>query len=275
MNSTQINHHKCYYNRDKFCYVCSEYIPDPITTQRKSILSETNYANFFTCYGFEPTLRYTYKPTGICETCRSNLSYAVKGSRFLKWVKPTKWKLPRPNHDNCYVCKVDYNFNKSRNSIDKPIQTNIEPPVLNDGTYEIFYSAMECELYDDKDDFEVPETFSDLDDSDDEDQDPTFNQSSSSIDSKSALNSSESTKFNQVQIDSFVKLLGLNLAQAKIVASFFKKNKLTDDQFRVNYYDNCFVEIGDFFSKHDKNTVSLDDLEGMYNIHCIFIRVVN
>ena len=126
MSSTQV-HKRCYYERAKFCYLCSKYIP---ATQRRSILTETNMSNFIACYEFKPDLRYSYKPTGLHDSCRVNLSNAVNKRRPLKYSASAIWKKPDAEHKNCLICNTEFYFGAALNPT-YPTNSNVVQAELN------------------------------------------------------------------------------------------------------------------------------------------------
>ena len=111
MIQSKLNHKRCYYERSKFCYLCGEYIQEKY---RKPFETESTIYYFFTCYGFVPDLRHSFKGNGIHEQCRMNLSNAVNYNQRLKYSRPTIWKKPRFEHENCHICKTDFYFQKAR-----------------------------------------------------------------------------------------------------------------------------------------------------------------
>ena len=123
-------HKRCYYERAKFCYLCSRYIPE---SQRRSILTETNMSNFVKCYGFKPDLRYSYKATGLHDSCRCNLSKAVSKQARLKYPVSSIWKKPDAEHKNCLICNTEFFFAAARraNSINYPKPSNVVQAELN------------------------------------------------------------------------------------------------------------------------------------------------
>jgi hypothetical protein len=217
-------------------------------------MKANNLSNFYECYGFLPNLTQSYKANGIHDKCKANLKDYLSGKCFLKYSTPAIWKKPSSDHQNCLICKSDYYFKNARyvKTVKYIKNSNMVPPVLNDGFNSICAYDLDAEYFSE----DSIDKFSELDSSEDEKNDPSFEMSSDQI--------NEQEKFSQQTITTLINLLGISPSEGgRILASFFKKNNLVEKDFRIGEYENYLRGFERIFSNEDDGkTAFMTNIEG-------------
>jgi hypothetical protein len=260
MALSNLNHKKCFYRRDLFCYLCGEYVQ---LKERVNFNTEINLKNFFLCYGYYPELSQSYKPSSIHDNCRKNLSNFIKNREKcrLKFSKPAVWKKPRSDHSNCFVChsanasKDTMYLLRNKNNIVYLKNSNIDLPELNEDENDDCLCKFDFKEEDYNSEDEVPDTFSDCDESDDEFSDRSYVfKSNEKIEKKP-------TVLNQEEFSDLLKLINVTSSEhAQLLASFFKKLGYTDSEFRISYYADYILDLQDFLACDGSGTAYISDL---------------
>ena len=157
MAQSKLIHWPCYFKRDNFCYVCAEYLQ---IGKRVNFRTPTNLTNFENCYGFRPVLTHSYKPTSICQGCRTDLSRAVANKNHkLNFSSPAYWKQPLPGHSNCLLCRASFDKKSSYfPSLNFPATLNVVKPISDKLSSALLHVGFEQESPED----DPPDTFSDV-----------------------------------------------------------------------------------------------------------------